>query len=398
MKLSVVLEKRFWQTPDGGLWTDGAFPHSFWRRYLTVFNELQIVARVKSVEQHSVNNLKRSDGDGVTVLPLPYYIGPLEYLQKYSQLKNQLSQIDPTSAVIFRVPSQIASIVIPKLVAQKRPYALEVVGDPYDVFSPGAVLHPLRRFFRYWFIKQLRYQVKHAHAVSYVTETALQNRYPVTSKTFTTHYSSIELPEHAFATTPRLYSDQASYPMKMITVASLEQPYKAIDVLLDAMQQCVKIGKKLTLTIIGDGKYHQFLQETAYKFEIDAYVHFMGQLSDSNEVRKQLDQADLFVLPSRMEGLPRAMIEAMARGLPCIGSTIGGIPELLPLEDMVPPNNSVALMQKICDVAHHPARMSQMSQRNMKKAREYHEDELSKRRNEFYYNIKDITSNKLKIK
>ena len=62
-------------------------------------------------------------------------------------------------------------------------------------------------------------------------------------------------------------------------------------------------------------------------------------------VTEQLDAADVFVLPSRQEGLPRAMIEAMARSLPCVGSDVGGISELIP-DWVVPPNDPQALALK----------------------------------------------------
>ena len=85
------------------------------------------------------------------------------------------------------------------------------------------------------------------------------------------------------------------------------------------------------------------------------------------------------------------MIEAMARGLPCLGSTVGGIPELLPEEDLVPPNDARALADKILDTVRHPARMESMSARNLQKAGEYREEVLAARRRSFYREVWDIT-------
>src|SRR6185369_6068290 len=109
-------------------------------------------------------------------------------------------------------------------------------------------------------------------------------------------------------------------------------------------------------------------------------------------VRAQLDAADLFVLPSRSEGLPRAMIEAMARALPCIGSTAGGIPELLPPEDLVPASNVAALASKIQEVLSSPARLSAMSSRNLAAALEYRDEVLDARRRAFFEHIRDVTA------
>jgi len=106
----------------------------------------------------------------------------------------------------------------------------------------------------------------------------------------------------------------------------------------------------------------------------------------------------LFVLPSRTEGLPRAMIEAMARGLPCVGSAVNGIPELLPVEDMVPPNDVPALAEKIREVLTNPERMAQMSARNLDKAREYADNVLYERRTAFYQHLKAETEAWLKTR
>jgi glycosyltransferase involved in cell wall biosynthesis len=85
------------------------------------------------------------------------------------------------------------------------------------------------------------------------------------------------------------------------------------------------------------------------------------------------------------------MIEAMARALPCIGSSVGGIPELLPPEDIVPPGDVPALASKITEVLQQPERMQQMSARNLIKAGEYKDEVLNDRRREFYQFLRNRT-------
>ncbi len=109
-------------------------------------------------------------------------------------------------------------------------------------------------------------------------------------------------------------------------------------------------------------------------------------------MRQELDRADLFVLPSHQEGLPRAAIEAMARGLPCVGSTVGGFPELLPAEDLVPPGDAAALARKLREVVTDPDRLDRMAARNLGAAREYREDVLRPRRTAFYEHLRAATT------
>ncbi len=85
------------------------------------------------------------------------------------------------------------------------------------------------------------------------------------------------------------------------------------------------------------------------------------------------------------------MIEAMARGLPCIGSSVGGIPELLPSQDMVPAGDIEALAEKIAEVVSAPQRLARMSRRNLARASDYRETVLSGRRKEFYDYVERCT-------
>jgi glycosyltransferase involved in cell wall biosynthesis len=138
------------------------------------------------------------------------------------------------------------------------------------------------------------------------------------------------------------------------------------------------------------------LETLVENLELGERINFLGQLPAGDAVRIQLDRADLFILPSYQEGLPRAMIEAMARGLPCIGSSVGGIPELLLPEEMVPPGDVVALADKIREIVTDPERMTRMSARNLEKAKDYRDEVLRERRIEFYRYIREQTESWLK--
>jgi len=171
-------------------------------------------------------------------------------------------------------------------------------------------------------------------------------------------------------------------------VGSLAQMYKAPDVLIDAVGICARERIDLRLTLVGDGVHRSELERRVRNTGLDARVRFKGQIAAGAPVRVELDAADLFVLPSRQEGLPRALIEAMARGLPCIGSAVGGIPELLAADDMVPPGDAVALARRIGDVLRDPQRMAVMSARNLEKAREHRAETLAPKRLAFYAHLK----------
>ncbi len=388
MQLAVTLEHRFDRTPDGAVWTEIMFDYPFWRRYLEVFDTVRVVARAREVPE-AESGWKRVDGDGVSFRALPHYIGPAQYLPKAWRVRRAVRDaVASSDAVILRAPGVVSMVASKQILSTKHPFGLEVVGDPYDWFAPGNTNHPLRPFFRWWFSHELRRQCAEAWAVAYVTEGALQRRYPAATSAFNTHYSDVELSDAAFAPSPRP-AKASSDPFTLVTVASFNMLFKAQDILVDAVALCVQQGLDLSLVFIGDGTHRSEIEARVKKRELGSRVHFLGQLPAGPAVRTQLNRADLFVLPSRTEGLPRAMIEAMAQGLPCVGSTAGGIPELLPPEDMVPAADAAALSRKIREVVADPERMARMSERNLKKAREFREDVLRERRTAFYQNLKE---------
>jgi glycosyltransferase involved in cell wall biosynthesis len=388
MRVSISFEGRFGRTPDGAVWTDGPATYALWSRYLDTFEGVNVIARVEEISTVA-GNMRRADGPGVSFSPVPHFLGPAQYLLRSRQIRRAAREaVAADDAVILAVPGQISSCIEPALV-RGRPYAVQVVGDPYDVFSPSSVKHPLRPFFRWWFPYKLRKQCRKAPQALYVTKEALQRRYPC--PTYSVGISDVDLPSAALVSSPRSV-DPTKQQFNLLFVGTLAQLYKAPDVLIEAMGKCVGDGLDLRLTLVGDGKHRSELDARAKALQIADRVVFRGQLSAGEGVREELDKADLFILPSRQEGLPRALVEAMARGLPCIGSNVGGFPELLAAGDLVVPNDVDALARKIREVVNDPSRMTAMSARNLDKAGEFRAEHLREQRNEFYRRLADQTT------
>jgi glycosyltransferase involved in cell wall biosynthesis len=396
MKVNVILEHRFDRTSDGRVWTMTQFPYSFWHRYLAVFDSVQVVARVQDVP-HQIDGALRVDGQGVSVLALPYYVGPLAFIKKVLPIRKILSRIvRERSALILRVPSTLG-LTIPRRKLFERPYAVEVVGDPWEVFSPTVVKSPLSFLYRYGFTSGQKSQCAHASVASYVTREALQKRYPAVLEKW---YSDVELPQLSNRVSISSIELQDEYLVTkprnnkiktIITIGSLNQNYKGTDILIDALAILFRRGIILYLSVVGDGVLRSALERQVIELGIEKQVTFHGLVPSGRPVFDLLDISDLFVLPSRTEGLPRAMIEAMARGLPCIGSSVGGIPELLLEEDLVVVGDARSLADKIADVLTDPARCHAMSKRNIDVAIDFSESVMGPRRKQFFQIIERQT-------
>lgn len=389
MNVVVAMEHHFRRTPGGEIWSPTIFSHTYLRRYLAVFEQVRIVARVEDAVSPA-ERWVRSDGPGVSILPLPDYYGPVQYIKKLRQLRKRAQQaVRPEDAVILD-NGQIGLLLTSYLHHHRHPYGMYVVGDPQEMFQYGAVRHPLSPFFRWWSPQRLRRQCANACAVAYVSKIRLPERYPGAPGVFTTHFAIDGLKTEEYVEAPRP-EQPGKRNWNILYVGTLAQLYKAPDILINAVNQCIRAGLDLKLTLVGDGKHRRELEERVAAYGLKAHVRFLGWLPGGDAVLAQMDQSDLFVLPSRAEALGQVFVEAMARGLPCIGTTSGGIPELLDPADMVPPGDPAALAHKIIEVLNDPARMARMSARNLRKAREYSEEAISKRRNAFYREVRTRT-------
>jgi glycosyltransferase involved in cell wall biosynthesis len=116
-------------------------------------------------------------------------------------------------------------------------------------------------------------------------------------------------------------------PLEIICVARLA-PVKAHPVLLDAFARLVREGRDVRLHLVGDGPDRAELEARCARAQLNQRVVFHGW-RNYDDVAALYRQADIAVLASFDEGIPVALMEAMAMQIPCVATNVGGLPELI---------------------------------------------------------------------
>jgi glycosyltransferase involved in cell wall biosynthesis len=158
-------------------------------------------------------------------------------------------------------------------------------------------------------------------------------------------------------------------PLRFIVVGRLV-PAKGLDLLLDALSMISE--RDFAVQVVGDGSQRMELERLAELYGLGNKVEFLGIRSD---VQQLMQQSDCLLVPSRWEGLPMVILEAMACGLPVIATPVGGIPEVI--EDgvngyLVPAESVELLAQRLEEVIDNPHILRALGKRARKKVIDGH--------------------------
>ena len=162
---------------------------------------------------------------------------------------------------------------------------------------------------------------------------------------------------------------------RFVAVARLSEQ-KGIPTLIESCARLKREGRRFTLTIIGDGELRGAIERQIAAEGLDAEVTLAGWKTP-DEVRRAIEDAGVFVLPSYAEGLPVSIMEAMALGRPAISTFVAGIPELvIPGENgwLVPASDANALagvMAEAMDAS--PSRLADMGRKGRERALARHD-------------------------
>ncbi|MBQ2796345.1 MAG: glycosyltransferase family 4 protein [Tidjanibacter sp.] len=358
----------------------------FYKRYLRVFNRLRLVARCVSKQQIDSNWCALDQR--IEFIGLPFYRGPKEYARHFFEVGRILKGVaNGCDAALLRLPSTESMRVYQEVKHAKIPYAAEIVYDAYDGFaSSNSLIHKLL-----WLMidRRMRHICYRADGVSCVTEHYLQRRYFTKKRDgFSSHYSSLALPKS-------FYGGVRTFPQKeVLTIAHIANQVeynsrKGHNELIEAIAKLKKGGLIVNVSFVGKDYLggQARLEELASIKGVENQVNFLGYL-DRASLDDFLNNADLYVMPTRAEGLPRVIIEAMAKGLPCISTHVSGNPELLGNHWLVGYDDVDALVERIKELCTNRAIYEATSKENFDNSHKYEASILEKRRDEFYNKLK----------
>lgn len=387
LKLLVATDAHLYRTRDGAYYCNALYGYDYFTRYFAAFDAVRVVAREEPIASVPENWL-RVDGEGVEVFGIPSFRGPKQLLPLYCRIHRRLAHAaDGCDAAMLRVPGQTAHMMFDHLPAG-IPVGAEVVADASDYLR--GTKNPVLKLLYGLMSRKLARIVRTANGVTYVTREALQKHYPSqarlsgeTDAYFEQYCSDIVLADEDFGPV-RTYDGKSTFVLVLTDVA-MNAERKGERVLLRTMERLRAMGYDVRGRLIGDGTLRAAFETEAAQRGLRAYTSFPGLLSTHEEIMAALRDADIYMLPSETEGLSRGLIEAMAAGLPCLSTAVGGTPELLDEEAMVAdPHDVAGFVRILSDWFDHPDKIEAQSRRNCSRAQEFRKQALEETRGAFY--------------
>lgn len=374
MRLTLIHDHKFIYA-NQNYYSTGKLSKNVLENYLIgSIENIQVICRT-SEEKYDINSMSISSSSNIKINPIKFLRTKADFITKKKEIKNFLEmEIAKDDVVIIRLPSEIGLIAAKLLIKKNIPFGVELVGDPWSsLWYHSSILGKFKANINQIKTKNI---VSKAKSCIYVTKFYLQKKYPTYGNEFSA--SNVLIKE-----LDRNYDAQVKNIFKIGIIASLDTKYKGIDTALKSLSL---VDKNFVFEIVGNGHKEKWLKKTK-KYNLDDKVVFKGVLQSGTQINKWLKELDLYIQPSYTEGLPRALIEAMSNGVPCLGSDAGGIPELLESRYIHKAKDYKTFARQLEEVLCDAKLRENMSKINLKKVEDYLSDNIQLQREAFIKSI-----------
>lgn len=363
---------------NGRFYTLNLTPSALYNLYFPYCNELTICERIRDISdpkgltEISEENIHISCPDFSPSSISLYLTNTHNY---YSYLKAIVKDYD-----FIIVRQGLLGNYAARLARKNNiPYIYESVGHTFDSFWNHGILGKIIAIPLTLAVKK---NIQKSKYVTYVTEKYLQHIYPTSGKSI--GISDVEIIDTSDSIIEnRIKKIEGLKPdnrLKLVTVGGIAIPVKGQRYAIKAIAELKKMGIIMDYYLIGSGS-SLGLKDYATSLGVENQVHFLGSIAH-DKVFDVLDTMDIYIQPSLQEGLPRAVVEAMSRGLLCLGSNIAGIPELLPKEMLFEKKNVNQIINILLKIDQKTLKAHAV--RNFSRSKDFLASSLKQKRDKFY--------------
>lgn len=365
-----------------GIYCNITLTDEMFKRFFSVVDELIITVRTfKSNKTYQELNMKPLTIQNIKVVEVDNLNSIRGFLidkKKFeTKIKKHLQNID---LIFARMPSNTSNSVIKIARAMKKPYLVEVGGCAWDSFwnhgLTGKIIAPLMYY-------REKINVKNADFATYVTKEFLQKRYP--NCHINTNCSNVYLqPVSTKVLEERLIkikNTDVNYLVFGQALNCIDVKYKGAHLFVKVMGILKKKGIIVEFQLVGTGT-GRYIKKEAEKWGVANQIKILGTMK-KEEIYIWLKGLDVYVQPSKQEGLPRSVIEAMSVGCPAIGSNLAGIPELLDKQCLFNPNKKDEIVDAVKRMMDKDF-LKEMAEKNFKRAKIYNINDIESRRQKIF--------------
>ena len=368
--------------------------NSFFEKYLDVFEKIKVLGE-NFKKYLDLSSLVKIDDKKIRIKILPANTHPKDFKNDKKIKKMLFEEIYKADAILIK-PSSRKGIMAIKIAKQlKKPYMIELTGDIHNALKRNPnFLKKLYAPILYWNIKR---HIKKCKFGLYVSKYYLQSQFPING--LMCGCSDVELKDFREEIINKRIQRITTKDFKndcvdLGLIGFYQGKMKGVDCAIRALSH---LPQNYNLTILGNGteenrqKWYRYAEKRGVKNRLK----FEMPLKSSKEVCNWLDKIDFFVFPTKSEGLPRVIVEAMSRGLVCFASNICTLPELLDNNCLFKLNDDLELSRLIKFYSKNRLYQIEQSKRNFETSKQYQYDLLKNKRNEFLKKFKEYCENTL---
>ena len=350
-------------------------------RYYALSTQLKVMMRVKNIDTEETGNYSKITVSPFSVVETPNISSLKGNLFLKNEYKNIIKEnVKNSEVIVARLPSMCGFYAIDYAKKYSKPYIIELVTCPWDMSWNHSIKGKLAAVPLYLKTKK---RVREAKHVIYVTSEFLQKRYPTNGKH--TNCSNVHIDDMPVSVLEERIEkiEHTAGNLILGTVAAVDVKFKGQQYVIGAMNELKKKNKlNFEYHLVGGGN-QDYLRSEIKKYGLENNVKLLGPMKH-DQISDFLRSIDIYIQPSKQEGLPRAVIEAMSQGLPCIGANTAGIPELINRKYIF--NKGFGIRKNILNILSEITKddMREQASINFYESKKYNNDVINAKRIQFF--------------